>query len=387
MTIHFDTPINREGTWAEKYDARQSLFGRPDVQPLWVADMDFATPDFILDAIRSRLSHPIMGYTQVPISVAQCVCDWQYCQHGWLPLANDVVWLGGVVSGLYLSVQAFTHPNDAVMVFTPVYSPFMKAVTDNNRQLIAVPLLNDGTRYQLDFEAIEIAMREYKVKLLLLSNPHNPSGRVWTREELTQLAILCVRYNITVVSDEVWSDIILNQALIHIPFASLSADSAAHTITLNAPSKTFNLAAMHTAYTIISDARLHMIFQQQHAKTRASDASLLGLHALQAAYSIEGKQWLNGLLEYLRTNLALVKSTLTDSTIRVMMPDATYLVWLDFGQHFNTQAELVNWCVQVCGLGMSSGTHFGEAGKGFMRLNMALPQQQLDMALRRLLAS
>lgn len=385
MTINFDIIINREVTWAEKYDARLSLFGRADVQPLWVADMDFATPNFVLDAVRARLMHPILGYTQVPLSVAQCVCDWQYRQHGWQTNAEDVVWLGGVVSGLYLSVQVFTKPTDAVMVFTPVYPPFMKVVADNGRRLVSVPLINEENRYQLDFDAIEIAMREQSVRLLLLSNPHNPAGRVWTKAELVLLARLCLRYDVTIVSDEVWSDIILNQVMKHTPFASLSSEIAARTVTLNAPSKTFNLAAMHTAYAIISDAHLRMAFQRQHDKTRASDASLLGLHALQAAYSDEGYQCLDSLIAYLRGNTALVQSMLIDSGIEIMVPDATYLIWLNFGQRFSHQAELVRWCVQDCGLGMSSGTHFGKEGEGFMRLNMALPRQQLEAAVQRLL--
>jgi cystathionine beta-lyase len=379
--INFDTPINREGTWAEKYDARQALFGRADVQPLWVADMDFATPDFVLDAMRERLAHPVLGYTQVPLSVAEVVCDWQKSQHGWLTYADDIVWLGGVVSGLYLSVQAFTEPTDGVMVFTPVYPPFMKAVTDCNRQLVRVPLVNDGIRYQLDFDAIETAIGEYKVKLLLLSNPHNPSGRVWTQAELTQLASLCLRHGVTVVSDEVWSDILLNQSMKHVPFAHLSPEVAAQTITLNAPSKTFNLAAMHTAYAIISNPILRVAFVQRQAKTRASEASLLGLHALQAAYSDDGKRWLADLLNYLRLNLALARSQLDNTAIGLMIPDASYLLWLNCSQSFQTQAELVQWCVHDRGLGMSSGTHFGEEGKGFMRLNMAIPQTALRQAL------
>jgi len=385
MTADFDSPIDREGTWAEKYDARLSLFGRADVQPLWVADMDFATPPFVLEAMRARLSHPILGYTQVPELVAQTVCDWQARQHAWQLELTSVVWLGGVVSGLYLSVQAFTQPQDAVMVLTPVYPPFMKSVTDNDRRLVTVSLINEENRYQLDFDAIETAMREQSVRLLLLSNPHNPGGRVWSKDELTRLATLCLRYDVKVVSDEVWSDILLNQPVYHVPFASLSADVCAQTITLNAPSKTFNMAAMHTAYAIIPNANLKRAFQRQQAKSRASEASLLGLHGLQAAYSDAGKQWLNELLDYLRGNRELVQSMLASTDVLPMIPDATYLMWLDFTSRFDTQSALVQWCVNDCGLGLSSGTHFGEAGKGFMRLNMALPRGQLERAVHSLM--
>jgi len=386
MMIDFDTPIDREGSWSEKYDARQRLFGRDDVQPLWVADMDFATPSFVLDAIRKRLSHPILGYTEAPLLLAQTVCDWQTRQHGWTPNASDVVWLSGVVSGLYLAIQTFTQAHDRVMVFTPVYPPFMRAVTDLNRQLIAVSLVlsEDHQRYQLNLPQIEADIVANRVRLLLLSNPHNPSGRIWSLTELTALSEICLRYGVLMVSDEVWSDVVIHPTLRHVPLASVSDAVSQHCITLNSPSKTFNIAALHTAYALIANTSLRTAFVHMQHKVRAGEANLLGLHALQAAYSEEGDVWLQALKQYLQGNLALVKDHFSDTDIHLVLPDASYLCWLDFSARFQQHDALVAWCIEQ-GLGLSSGTHFGSEGALFMRLNMALPKSQLTMALQTLI--
>lgn len=386
MKSSFDCRIDRRATWAEKYDARETLFGRNDVIPMWVADMDLATPSFVLEAIQSRLRHPILGYTQVPLSVAQSVSDWQKRQHQWVVAAESVIWLSGVVSGIYLSIQAVTQPGDAVMVFTPVYPPFMRSVQHLGRCLVEVPLVlsqDEIPSYELDWQAIEIAMQTQQVKLLLLSNPHNPSGRVWTKDSLLRLVELCLRYQVTVVSDEVWSDLLLDTHSKHIPFASLSPEISAQTITLNSPSKTFNLAAMHTAYAVISSRALHDRFLQVQQQTRAGEANLLGLHALQAAYTDTGVTWLTELLAYLRENVTKATQSLTTCLpeLVVMRPQASYLLWLNAAAYFSEQQQQVDWWVNQAGLGLSSGTHFGAVAHGFMRMNVGCSQHQLQQAL------
>lgn len=375
----FDQVQNRAESWAEKYDARARLFGRADVAPLWVADMDFATPIFVLEAIQQRcVQHPVLGYTEVPCSVAHSVCDWQMRQHQWKTQSEDVVWLSGVVSGIYLAIQALTQPTDAVMVFTPVYAPFMRSVRHLGRQLVEQPLRIDSDfRYQLDFSAMAQKIITQKVKLLLLSNPHNPSGRVWTRDELQQIAEICLRHGVKIVSDEVWSDLLLDITARHTPFASLSAEVADITITLNAPSKTFNLAALHTAYALIPNPHIRHAFIRQHQHTRAGEASLFGLVALQSVYSDQGKQWLEDLLTYLRHNLDWVDAFVRDQLgVKTMRPEASYLLWMKF-DGFASQDELMRYCVDELDLGLSNGTQFGEAGQGFMRLNFALPKDRL----------
>jgi cystathionine beta-lyase len=375
----FDVAINRQHSWAEKYDARHRLFGRDDVLPLWVADMDFATPTFIHEAIAQHCQqYPVLGYTEIPASVAQVVCDWQYRQNQWQTQPDYVVWLSGVVSGIYIAIQSITQKEDAVMVFTPVYPPFMRSVQNLGRRLITQPLrIDDGFRYQLDFSAIEQSIREQEVKLLLLSHPHNPSGRVWSRAELEQLADICLRHQVVVVSDEVWCDVMLDTAVSHIPFASLSPEVAEQTITLNAPSKAFNIAALHTAFAIISNPHLKQAFRTVQQETRAGEASLFGLVALEAAYSDQGKAWLSELLLYLRHNLTLVDQLAREQlAVKTMPPQASYLLWMHFTD-FTDQRALEQFCIHELGLGLSSGTHFGTEGQGFMRLNFALPRDQL----------
>ena len=379
----FDQLQDREGCWAEKYDLREKLFGRADVAPLWVADMDFATPPFVLEAIQQRCQqYPVLGYTEIPTSLAQVVCAWQLRQHQWEVNAESVVWLSGVVSGIYLSIQAFTQPDDAVMVFTPVYAPFMRSVRHLGRRLVEQPMMiDDQFRYQLDFTAIEQSIITEQIKLLLLSNPHNPSGRVWTKGELQQLADICLRYGVKVVSDEVWSDLLLDSSAKHTPLASLSADIAHQTITLNAPSKTFNLAALHTAYALIPNPQLRQALVRQHQQTRAGEAGLFGLVALQSAYSDAGRGWLTALQNYLRHNLDWVDHYVREHWgVQTMRPEASYLLWMRF-DGFVSQDDLMRHCVHELGLGLSNGTQFGDAGKGFMRLNFALSKDQLVKVL------
>lgn len=386
MTHLFDRVIDRQNTGSEKWDLRQSLYGREDVTPMWVADMDLPTPDFILDAIRQRLQHPILGYTHIPLSVAESVCAWQKRQYDCFVVPETVVWLSGVVSGLYVAIQAFTQPDDGVMVFTPVYAPFMRSVKDLGRQLVAVPMRLVAQQYELDWAQIEQKLAVVTVRLLLLSNPHNPSGRVWTRAELTRLSALCLQHNVLMVSDEVWADVSLDSHHRHIQLASLSEAVAQSTLTLNSPSKAFNCAALHTAYAIISNPNLRASFVKKQQQTRAGEASLFGLCALQAAYSDAGAEWLASMNLYLAHNVQQAAALLTQALpqLRVILPQASYLLWLDFSAYFSDQVALENWCVEQ-GLGLSSGVHFGADGKGFMRMNVALPTAQLTATLRQLM--
>lgn len=380
----FDQLINRDHSWSEKYDARQRLYGRDDVMPMWVADMDFAIPDFVINAIQQRLQHPILGYSQIPHTLKQTVVDWQNRQHQWSPCADSVLWLNGVVSGLYLALQTLTRPGDAVMVFTPIYPPFMKAVTDQNRQLICQPLNLIDNRYQLDFAAIEQQIRQHNVTLLMLSNPHNPAGRLWTKAELSQLGELCLRYKIKVVADEVWADLNhSNQP--HIPFAAISNEFANISITLSSPSKAFNLAALHTAYAIIPDLKLRQAFNLTQQQTRAGEPSLFGLHALQAAYSEQGQAWLQGLNCYIGGLVDDAEQFFKPADMpQLMRPQASYLLWLDCRHLFDNDAEMQAWWLNEAGLALSAGTHFSQDGAGFMRMNIGLPRVRLQQAFEQI---
>ena len=348
---------------------------------MWVADMDFATPNMVFDAIQARCqADQILGYIEPSLAPAEAVCAWQKARHQWQVDTDAVVWMSGVVSGIYLAIQTLTQPEDSIMVLTPIYPPFMRSVQHLGRKLVMQPLQLDAHfRYQLDWQGIEDQIRQHRVKLLLLSNPHNPSGRVWTEAELRQLADLCMRHQVAVVSDEVWSDLLLDQTAKHLPFASLSPEIAERTITLNAPSKTFNLAALHTAFALITNSELKQRFVQQQQQTRAGEASLFGLVAVQAVYSEAGRAWLAELLDYLRGNLVLLNTALLAQTsvrIETMPPQASYLLWTRFGDVKDQQA-IMRHCTEVWGVGLSSGLGFGEQGRGFMRWNFALPRSRL----------
>ncbi|MDY0137487.1 MAG: PatB family C-S lyase [Thiomicrospira sp.] len=383
MTTPFDTPISREHTWAEKYEARSRLFGHTDLRPMWVADMEFASPPFIIQALHQRLNHPILGYSEYPFALKQQVCDWQNRRFGWSPDPNGLYWLNGVVSGLYTSVQCLTQPNDGVIVFTPIYPPFMRAVSDQGRRLLPCPLQLDSEGYRIDWPALERLLSD--ATLLLLSNPHNPGGQVWSADTLMQLGERCLAHKVKLVSDEIWADLNLNpQRHPHTPLASLSTTIAQHSITLNAPSKAFNLAALQTAYALIPNAHLAQAFSQQQQRTRAAEPNLFGMIALQAAYTDQGEAWLTQqLIPYLNQLVDLAEAELTpNEALHWLRPHASYLLWLDFRQRFQNSEALEHWCYDQAKLGLSPGHHFGEAGRGFMRMNLAMPLSELQQALR-----
>lgn len=374
----FDQLINRDHSWSEKYDARQRLYGRDDVIPMWVADMDFATPDFVINAIQQRLQHPVLGYSQFPTQLKQTVADWQNRQHQWSPPADSVLWLNGVVSGLYLAVQTLTRPGEAVMVFTPIYPPFMKSVTDQNRQLIRQTLSLINNRYELDFSAIEQKIQTQNVKVLMISNPHNPAGRLWTKAELSQLGEICLRHQVKIVVDEIWADLNhSNQP--HTPFAAIAHDFANISITLNSPSKAFNLAALHTAYAIIPDPKLRQSFSLTQQQTRAGEPSLFGMIALEAAYSEQGQAWLQDLNRYIGRLVDEAEQFFKPTDMpQLMHPQASYLLWLDCRHIFDNDAEIQAWWLNEAGLALSAGTHFSQDGAGFMRMNIGVPRARLQ---------
>jgi len=376
----FDQLINRDHSWSEKYDARRRLYGRDDAMPMWVADMDFATPEFVINALQQRLQHPILGYSQFPQQLKQTVVDWQTRQHQWTPAADSVLWLSGVVSGLYLAVQTFTRPGDGVMVFTPIYPPFMKSVTDQNRRLVTQALHLINNRYELDFDAIEQQIQSQQVTLLMISNPHNPAGRLWTQAELSQLGQICLRHQVKLVVDEIWSDLNHSQQP-HIPLAAIATELADICITLNSASKTFNLAALHSAYAIIANPTMRQAFSQTQQQTRAAEPNLFGMIALQAAYSDQGQAWLQDLNRYIGGLVDEAETFFKPADMpQLMRPQASYLLWLDCRHLFANDAEMQAWWLNEAGLALSAGTHFSAAGSGFMRMNIGLPRARLQQA-------
>jgi len=382
MSYNFDTSIPREGTNCVKYDLRQAIFGREDVIPMWVADMDFPVPPFVSEAIRRRAEHPIYGYSIIPDSYNQAVVDWQKRRHGWDIRKEWLLFSPGVVTGLNVIVQGLTEPGDKIIVQPPVYFPFFSCVKNNGRTLVHNQLLEKEGKYSIDFENLERKMKD-GAKMLILCSPHNPVSRCWTRKELEWLGALSIKYGVLIVSDEIHCDLVLSPFR-HIPLATLSDDIARNTITCIAPSKTFNLAGLFTSSIIIPDESLRNKFKAAEEKTHLS-ANLFGIVAAEAAYR-EGDEWLGELIAYLEKNILLAVDFISAEIpeIKVSPAEATYMLWMDFRRFGNSDAELKRRLIDKAGLGFVDGPTFGPGGEGFQRMNVACPRHILVKSLERL---
>jgi cystathionine beta-lyase len=379
LSFDFDTPLDRTGTYPVKYELRRSRFGRDDVLPLWVADMDFAAPVCVQQALAARSAHPIYGYTVTPRAALEAIADWQRQRHGW-QVEPDWVLVGpGLLPLLALCIETLTRPGEAVAVPTPVYNPLFEGPARLGRRVIRLPLRQGPDGQRMDLDAWADALTP-DTRLLLLCSPHNPGGRVWRRGELASLGELCLRHDLIVISDEIHADLVYPDHR-HVPIASLSPELAARTVTLNSPGKTFNIAGLNTAYAIVPDPALR---DRLHAAMQAhwfEGANLMGLTAMMAAYR-EGAPWLAALMDYLTGNLELALTSLAALAPRVLCPrpESTYLLWLDCRGLGLSDRELQQRLIDA-GLGLSPGTQFGPEGSGFMRLNYALPRQRLRQAM------
>ena len=385
--FNFNQPISRTGTHAEKYELRQALFGTKDVLPMWVADMDLPTPPFVMNALKSRLNHSLLGYTLTPEGVYQAIINWQ-AQHNYRVDKSHIVFTHNVANGFFMAVSAFTRPGNSVLVQPPIYPPFLKAPEINDRRLIEAPLeLVDG-RYQIDFESFEKAIVDNSVKLFLFCNPQNPSGRVWLKDEIEQLANICLKHQVTIVSDEIHSDMVYAPHK-HIPMASISDEIANITITLSSPGKTFNLGGLQIGYAIIANPKLKADYLKICQQNAIDSVNLFGQIAMAAAYTEQGKEWRDELLVHFNQNIDLLENFLAKELpkVKLMRPEASYLVWLDFRELFTDQTELKEWLVSKAKLGLNDGESFGgqsKAGTGFMRINLAVPKPTLDKALQQI---
>lgn len=386
MPYRFEEVIERAGTDCVKYDARKNVFGSEDVIPMWVADMDFRTPPFVTAAIRKRAEHELFGYFLKPDGYYQSIIGWMERRHGWKVEKEWIVFSPGIVPALNMSVLAYTQPGDKIIVQPPVYFPFFSAISNHGRQLVYNPLEFAGEGYRMDFDQLESVI-DSSTKMLILSSPHNPVGRVWTSDELRQLGKICSRHNILVLSDEIHHDLVYRGSK-HIPMASLGEDIAQNTVTCVAPSKTFNLAGLSTSSLIIPNADLRKKFSKVIDDLHVSNGNIFGVVASEAAYR-EGDQWVDELMLYLEGNLAYLESFIREQIpqIKVIRPQATYMVWLDFRDLGMDQQRLKDFLVFKAGIGMNDGSVFGTGGTGFMRMNMACPRSVMTGALEKLKAA
>jgi cystathionine beta-lyase len=380
MHYNFDEIVIRENTASIKYDLREKIFNNGNVIPLWVADMDFKTPDFILEAIHKRLEHEILGYSFIPPSFYESIVKWNRCRHSWEINREWISFSPGVVPALSLLVMAFTEPGDSIIIQPPVYFPFFSVVKRHGRKLVTNPLRYEQGKYSMDFDDLE-ARIDRQTRMFILCNPHNPTGNVWSPEVLQRLGELCLKNNILLVSDEIHSDLVY-PGFKHTPTASISNDISRITITCMSPSKTFNLAGLSTAYLVIPDSRLRKRYERILHDVHVEAGNIFGFTAAEAAYN-NGALWLGQLMEYLKGNLRLLEEFMEKHlpVIRVIPAEATYLVWLDCSQMGMTPAELQSFMIHRAGVGLNDGPQFGREGEGFQRINIACPRPKLYEAL------
>jgi len=392
MHTNFDQIIDRTNTGSIKW-AFPHLFLTPkqaaaNPLPLWVADMDFHTPKVIKDALITATQNEVLGYCLPTASYFEAVCAWQQKRFDWQPKENWIVQTPGVVTALNIAIQAFTKAGDAVLIQPPVYVHFQQDVLNNERQIVTAPLdLNEDGSYAFDAAKFEAAITK-NTKLFILSNPHNPTGNVWSEQDLQAMGEICLRHNILIISDEIHQDLIFNQQKRHIPFAKLSAELAQNVLVCTAPSKTFNIAGLQVSNIFIPNAKLKAEFTSAATKNGIHFVNYLGMVACEAAYRY-GEDWLFELLSYIDANYNFLHTELKTHLpqIKVTPTDALYLAWLDFRSLNMNAADLMDFLTIKAGVWFDDGQKFGREGCGFMRINLGCPRSTLIAAINRLKAA
>lgn len=382
----FDKVLDRRGTSCIKYDDLFERFGSDDLLPLWVADMDFSVPKCISEAVKDRAEHDIYGYTFRDNESISAFVEWSKRRYSWEIDSDWVTSSPGVVTGLSLSILALSEKGDKILIQPPVYPPFFEIVKDSKRRLIESPLILEEGKYVMDFDDIE---RKFAggIKLMIICNPHNPVGRAWNSEELIRLGELCVKYNVLLISDEIHADLILPGKK-HVPMASLSDEIAGVTITAMAPSKTFNVAGLSSSIVVIPNKNIKERYEKMLYSLHLGLGNVFGHVALKAGYSC-GDEWVDKLMEYIKGNLDFTRTYIENKLpkVRLIEPDATFLLWLDFKEHNISNEELNELFITKGKLALNNGTSFGIEGEGFFRLNIGCPRDVLREALDRIVIS
>jgi cystathionine beta-lyase len=383
MRWNFDEVVERERTDSIKYDLREDVFGRKNVIPMWVADMDFKTPSFIVDKLINRVNHEIYGYSFRPPEYYNSIIKWLSLRHNWQIEKDWICFSPGIVPALNICTLAYTRPGDSVIVQPPVYFPFFSAVENHGRQLVYNQLIERDGSWTMDFDSLNSCISE-KTKMIIISNPHNPVGRVWLPEELEKLADICLKNNILIITDEIHFDLIL-PGFRHLPLASISEKIADITVTCIAPSKTFNLAGLSTSSLIISNPVLRKYFNKKIESLHVGNGNIFGTVASIAAYS-DGAEWVDALMEYLDENVNYVRKFCSELIPEIIpvQPEATYMIWLDCRKFSMTGKELQDFFVNKAGVGMNEGSTFGPGGEGFMRMNLGAPHATVIKAMEQI---
>lgn len=382
MKYNFDEVIDRRGSDSLKLEALLPRWGREDLIPMWVADMDFRTPPFIIDSVKKRIECEIFGYTEKPNTWYQSIINWQKKRHQLAITKEMISFIPGVVPAIVMAIEAFTKVGEQVLIQPPVYYPFAAAIRNTGRKVITNPLLLGNLQYYIDFDDFEKKVKT--CKLFIFCNPHNPGGRVWSKEELEKLAAICLKYQVLMISDEIHADLTL-PSYKHISLASLSEEIAMNTVTFSSASKTFNMAGLASAYAIIPNPQVRQKFLDKTVGYMLTDGNIFAFQTTVAAYE-QGEEWLNQLLTYVQGNIDFLTQYIDQylPKVKYLVPQASYLVFLDFRALGLSQKELVSFCTNKAHLALVDGSVFGEEGKGFMRINLASPRSVIEKALEQL---
>lgn len=383
MNYNFDTIIDRSNNFAAKWSEMDKKYGTNDLIPMWVADMDFKAAPCIIDALRNRLEQGIYGYTTRPNSYNESIVNWVSRRFGWNIKSEWLVFSPGVIPAISILIQELTNEGDKIMIQEPVYSPFNSVVKDNKRELVISPLkkLEDGN-YVMDYEDIESKIKD--VKIFILCNPHNPVGRVWTKEELKQLGDICIKHNVKVISDEIHSDIIF-KGYKHIPFASICKEFEQNSITCMAPTKTFNIAGLQMSQVILPNEDDYKALDSAFARIDIRRNNAFSLVATEAAYN-HGEEWLTDFIDYLEGNMDFAVDYIEKNMpkLKVRKPQGTYLLWVDFSELGLSDDEVAKFLVENAKVALNNGPSFGIGGQGYQRINLACPRSMVEEALTRI---
>ena len=381
---NFDELIDRKNTNSSKWDGTDKMFQKENLLPMWIADMDFLSPRPITEAIINRAEHGVFGYTFLSPEYYKAVINWFQRRYNWTIEKKWIFFTPGVLPGLSFSVQAFSSPGDKIIVQNPVYTPFYQIIKNNDRKRLLNPLKLLNGHYEMDFKDLRAKARHPRAKLMILCNPHNPTGRVWTREELTTLGEICIENQILVIADEIHCDLVY-PGFRFTPFASISNEFAQNSIICNSPSKTFNIPSLKLANVIIPNAQLRTKFSRIRQSHHITTPNCFVSSVLEAAYN-ECEEWVDELKVYLKANLEFLKQFIRENIpeIKVIEPEGTYLVWLDFrGLGFNSK-EITKILFDKAKVALWEGGLFGNGGKGFERINIACPRSILSEGLNRI---
>ena len=382
MNYNFDEVVCRKHTDALKLEALAPRWGRTDLLPMWVADMDFKTPPFIVEVMKKRMECEVFGYTVKPESWYEAIISWQKRRHKWTITKEMISFVPGVVPALAMAVQAFTQRGEKVMIQQPVYNPFAQVIHNNHRELVNCPLeLKDG-QYHINFKLFGKKIKG--CKLFLFCHPHNPGGRVWTREELKKVATICAQNNVIIVADEIHADLTL-LPYEHIPFASVSEEAKQNSVVFASPSKAFNMAGLATSYAVIANPTLRRRFESYVEGNELAAGNVFAFNTVVAAYN-KGEEWLQQMLTYVQGNIDEVVSYIKENIpqLKVIIPQASYLVFIDFSALQLNQKDIVALCTNRAHLALNDGSIYGEEGNGYMRINLACPRSVVRQALAQL---